>query len=142
MGRLHRTAGGDSQLSYLFGNSSTKPNATPPTLPPSRCDGEIERPPAGTTSEMQRPNVEVAKPAVALVEANMNIRTSMDNVGESSKEEAAALARRKGHLGRSQNNYERYGGQNNDNFITDRPSTRVHSKPGGNSQLGYLFGGN
>jgi len=27
------------------------------------------------------------------------------------------------------------------NFITDRPSTKVHAAPGGGSSLGYLFGG-
>lgn len=33
-------------------------------------------------------------------------------------------------------------GQNTGNFLTDRPSTKVHSAPGGGSSLGYLFGGN
>ncbi|KAF7809029.1 protein SPIRAL1-like 1 [Senna tora] len=31
--------------------------------------------------------------------------------------------------------------QNTGNFITDRPSTKVHAAPGGGSSLGYLFGG-
>ena len=31
-------------------------------------------------------------------------------------------------------------GQNTGNFITDRPSTKVHAAPGGGSSLGYLFG--
>ncbi|KAG6716544.1 hypothetical protein I3843_04G049700 [Carya illinoinensis] len=43
-----------------------------------------------------------------------------------------------GHL---TNNYFRADGQNCGNFITDRPSTKVHSAPGGGSSLGYLFGG-
>ncbi|XP_041002783.1 protein SPIRAL1-like 3 [Juglans microcarpa x Juglans regia] len=43
-----------------------------------------------------------------------------------------------GHL---TNNYSRADGQNCGNFITDRPSTKVHSAPGGGSSLGYLFGG-
>ncbi|KAK6947824.1 hypothetical protein RJ641_001297, partial [Dillenia turbinata] len=38
------------------------------------------------------------------------------------------------------NNYPRAQGQNAGNFITDRPSTRVKSVPGGDSSLGYLFG--
>ncbi|KAK6935427.1 hypothetical protein RJ641_035582 [Dillenia turbinata] len=38
------------------------------------------------------------------------------------------------------NNYHRAQGQNAGNFITDRPSTRVKSVPGGDSSLGYLFG--
>ncbi|XVF43249.1 hypothetical protein PTKIN_Ptkin02bG0025000 [Pterospermum kingtungense] len=40
----------------------------------------------------------------------------------------------------STNNYLRADGQNTGNFITDRPSTKVHSAPGGGSSLGYLFG--
>ncbi|CAN1778250.1 Protein SPIRAL1-like 2 [Linum perenne] len=40
------------------------------------------------------------------------------------------------------NNYPRAQGQNSGNFITDRPSTRVKSVPGGDSSLGYLFGDN
>ncbi|VVA94575.1 unnamed protein product [Arabis nemorensis] len=41
----------------------------------------------------------------------------------------------------SANNYMRAEGQNTGNFITDRPSTKVHSAPGGGSSLDYLFGG-
>ncbi|KAL9423579.1 hypothetical protein AB3S75_035629 [Citrus x aurantiifolia] len=41
----------------------------------------------------------------------------------------------------SMNNYMRADGQNTGNFITDRPSTKVHAAPGGGSSLGYLFGG-
>ncbi|KAG2706934.1 hypothetical protein I3843_05G114000 [Carya illinoinensis] len=40
----------------------------------------------------------------------------------------------------STNNYMRADGQNTGNFITDRPSTKVHAAPGGGSSLGYLFG--
>ncbi|KAK1679010.1 hypothetical protein QYE76_039858 [Lolium multiflorum] len=39
------------------------------------------------------------------------------------------------------NNYHRSEGQNTGNFLTDRPSTKVHAAPGGGSSLGYLFGG-
>ncbi|KAH6803045.1 SPIRAL1-like1 [Perilla frutescens var. frutescens] len=38
------------------------------------------------------------------------------------------------------NNYFRTDGQNCGNFITDRPSTKVHAAPGGGSSLDYLFG--
>ncbi|KAL4566466.1 hypothetical protein LXL04_030581 [Taraxacum kok-saghyz] len=38
------------------------------------------------------------------------------------------------------NNYIRADGQNTGNFLTDRPSTKVHAAPGGGSSLGYLFG--
>ncbi|KAK1297485.1 Protein SPIRAL1-like 1 [Acorus calamus] len=46
-----------------------------------------------------------------------------------------------GIQGKTSNNYFRADGQNSGNFITDRPSTKVHSAPGGGSSLGYLFGG-
>ncbi|KAK6133911.1 hypothetical protein DH2020_012037 [Rehmannia glutinosa] len=39
------------------------------------------------------------------------------------------------------NNCFRGDGQSTCNFITDRPSTKVHAAPGGGSSLGYLFGG-
>ncbi|XP_027078858.1 protein SPIRAL1-like 2 [Coffea eugenioides] len=38
------------------------------------------------------------------------------------------------------NNYMRADGQNCGNFLTERPSTKVHAAPGGGSSLGYLFG--
>lgn len=53
----------------------------------------------------------------------------------------AAAAQPEGQASRNQNNYHRADGQNSGNFITDRPSTKVHSAPGGGSSLGYLFGG-
>lgn len=43
--------------------------------------------------------------------------------------------------GNQKNNYHRANGQNTGNFLTDRPSTKVHAAPGGGSSLGYLFGG-
>lgn len=46
-----------------------------------------------------------------------------------------------GNPGSLTNNYFRADGQNCGNFITDRPSTKVHSAPGGGSSLNYLFGG-
>ncbi|XP_006663064.1 protein SPIRAL1-like 2 [Oryza brachyantha] len=39
------------------------------------------------------------------------------------------------------NNYFRAQGQNCGNFLTERPSTKVHAAPGGGSSLDYLFGG-
>ncbi|XP_057963482.1 protein SPIRAL1-like 2 [Malania oleifera] len=46
-----------------------------------------------------------------------------------------------GIQGNLSNNYLRADGQNCGNFITDRPSTKVHAAPGGGSSLDYLFGG-
>ncbi|KAI4366712.1 hypothetical protein MLD38_022554 [Melastoma candidum] len=45
-----------------------------------------------------------------------------------------------GIQGSQKNNYFRAEGQNCGNFITDRPSTKVHAAPGGGSSLDYLFG--
>ncbi|MBA0707687.1 hypothetical protein Golax_019716 [Gossypium laxum] len=44
--------------------------------------------------------------------------------------------------GNNANNYFRADGQNCGNFLTDRPTTKVHAAPGGGSSLDYLFGGN
>ncbi|XP_062197127.1 protein SPIRAL1-like 3 [Phragmites australis] len=46
-----------------------------------------------------------------------------------------------GVRGSQTNNYFRAQGQNCGNFLTDRPSTKVHAAPGGGSSLSYLFGG-
>ncbi|KAK4843644.1 hypothetical protein QYF36_011014 [Acer negundo] len=43
--------------------------------------------------------------------------------------------------GNNANNYFRADGQNCGNFLTDRPTTKVHAAPGGGSSLDYLFGG-
>ncbi|KAG8384598.1 hypothetical protein BUALT_Bualt04G0134500 [Buddleja alternifolia] len=43
--------------------------------------------------------------------------------------------------GSKTNNYFRADGQNCGNFLTERPSTKVHAAPGGGSSLNYLFGG-
>ncbi|KAL2902610.1 Protein SPIRAL1-like 2 [Bienertia sinuspersici] len=40
----------------------------------------------------------------------------------------------------SNNNYYIGQGPSSGNYISDRPSTKVKSVPGGNSSLGYLFG--
>ncbi|KAL9243310.1 hypothetical protein vseg_017212 [Gypsophila vaccaria] len=55
--------------------------------------------------------------------------------------EAVSKAIPAGIQSNSGNNYQRANGQNCGNFITDRPSTKVHAAPGGGSSLGYLFGG-
>ncbi|KAE8711820.1 Protein SPIRAL1-like 1 [Hibiscus syriacus] len=41
--------------------------------------------------------------------------------------------------GNKLNNYFRADGQNSGNFLTDRPTTKVHAAPGGGSSLDYLF---
>ncbi|CAI9772677.1 unnamed protein product [Fraxinus pennsylvanica] len=54
----------------------------------------------------------------------------LENPSHSSQDKTKAIS----------SDYIRVQGQNSGNFITDRPSTRVKSAPGGDSSLGYLFG--
>ncbi|KAI4302948.1 hypothetical protein MLD38_038635 [Melastoma candidum] len=61
-------------------------------------------------------------------------------IDESPEEPKGGGSRDNQKLDLSNNNYHRAQGQNSGNFITDRPSTRVKSAPGGDSCLGYLFG--
>ncbi|OWM89460.1 protein SPIRAL1-like 1 [Punica granatum] len=75
-------------------------------------------PPAATTEPEAKPSSKSAAPPV---EVTKNIPAGIHST--------------------SSNNYMRADGQNTGNFITDRPSTKVHSAPGGGSSLGYLFGG-
>ncbi|KAL2922196.1 Protein SPIRAL1-like 1 [Bienertia sinuspersici] len=88
-------------------------------------------------------NGEAPKPAVNNVQAN----PSTEHVVEEAAKPAATNAQpgdiKKVPAGVNSNvnNYHRADGQNTGNFITDRPSTKVHSAPGGGSSLGYLFGG-
>ncbi|XP_075645335.1 protein SPIRAL1-like 2 [Castanea sativa] len=68
------------------------------------------------------------------------------NNGPSQKTTAAASQPIEKHIAAGvpaylTNNYFRADGQNCGNFITNRPSTKVQSAPGGASSLGYLFGG-
>ncbi|GMN42020.1 hypothetical protein TIFTF001_011235 [Ficus carica] len=111
MGRGNSSGGGQSSLGYLFGS------------------GEAPKPaankPAAPTNEGQAVNnAPASKPTVAPpqpVDISKQIPAGINST--------------------STNNYLRADGQNTGNFITDRPSTKVHSAPGGGSSLGYLFGG-
>lgn len=120
MGRGVSSGGGQSSLGYLFG-SDEPPKAeavtriaVPPT--PKENPSPANQAPAGlctiNASPMIRVDENVANPDIAA-----------------------------GKLGSNTNNYHRAEGQNTGNFITDRPSTKVQSAPGGGSSLGYLFGG-
>ncbi|KAI4346693.1 hypothetical protein L6164_007566 [Bauhinia variegata] len=69
--------------------------------------------------------------------ANANGGASQsENVSTSPKDKGVPA----GIPGTLTNNYHRADGQNCGNFLTDRPSTKVHAAPGGGSSLGYLFG--
>jgi SPIRAL1-like protein len=116
-------------LGYLFGSDAGAPKAAARAPAPEPTPAPVEQRAAGfarnNAAPEDKPCVAAAPPALKVEDAG----TSLD-MGGSNK------------LGRNQNNYHRADGQNNGNFITDRPSTKVHAAPGGCSSLGYLFGGN
>ncbi|KAJ7552080.1 hypothetical protein O6H91_06G041000 [Diphasiastrum complanatum] len=127
MGRGVSSGGGQSSLGYLFGsNEDPKPasTATVSTMQPHQSQPPEDLPPAGLTRK-------VAK-------ADGSPSTTAKRAESSTVPEADEKIK----LGRNFNNYHRAEGQNTGNFITDRPSTKVHSAPGGGSSLGYLFGEN
>lgn len=119
MGRGVSSGGGQSSLGYLFGSDEPpkpEPTETPAALPPKEDLASLNQ---GPVVPNQTPSSSVVRTDDAATNADI-----------------AA-----GKLERNPNNYHRADGQNTGNFITDRPSTKVHAAPGGGSSLGYLFGG-
>eukprot|EP00244_Chara_vulgaris_P001696 TRINITY_DN1273_c0_g1_i1.p1 TRINITY_DN1273_c0_g1~~TRINITY_DN1273_c0_g1_i1.p1 ORF type:complete len:122 (-),score=15.32 TRINITY_DN1273_c0_g1_i1:276-641(-) len=121
MDRGKSSGGGQSSLGYLFGGGESNSRGTARSSEPL-----VERPTPVAAAEPTPPPVAQPVAKDASPRSQPASSTSLE-VG--------------GKLGRSNNNYHRADGQNSGNFITDRPSTRVHSAPGGGSSLGYLFGG-
>ncbi|EEC68488.1 hypothetical protein OsI_36745 [Oryza sativa Indica Group] len=111
-GRGVSSGGGQSSLGYLFGGGETAPAA--------------KAKPAAAAEEETTP-APVKKAAVAAA--------ASPSAAEKMKEIPAGIQSTQA------NNYFRAQGQNCGNFLTDRPSTKVHAAPGGGSSLGYLFGG-
>ncbi|KAG2563731.1 protein SPIRAL1-like 2 isoform X1 [Panicum virgatum] len=111
-GRGVSYGGGQSSLNYLFGGGGGGDEA-----PAARA-----RPPPPAAAEQR---AATAQPTAAAV--------GTDN--EKLKGIPAGVR------GSQTNNYFRAQGQNCGNFLTDRPSTKVHAAPGGGSSLDYLFGG-
>ncbi|XP_076940197.1 protein SPIRAL1-like 1 [Bidens hawaiensis] len=124
MGRGVSCGGGQSSLGYLFG-SKEGGNTQPPPENPSEDAAAATTEPATDNSEPSDDNTATEtddssqKPAESYSIINQDPKPATDS---------------------STNNYHRADGQNCGNFITDRPSTKVHAAPGGNSSLGYLFG--
>ena len=112
MSRGGSAGGGQSSLGYLFGGS------------------EPSKPTAGRAAPAPAAPVAPAPAASAPAEKAAPAK------GDVSKQIPAGVQ------GSRTNNYHRADGQNTGNFLTDRPSTKVHNEPGGGSSLGYLFGGN
>ncbi|KAI3842118.1 hypothetical protein MKW92_044623 [Papaver armeniacum] len=123
MGRGVSYGGGQSSLGYLFaGPEEPKPSAPAPAAAPAT---------AAATATAQIPPVQ----------AEQNVVPAANKSSPSPPADKAKLGPAGVVQGSLANNYYRADGQNTGNFITDRPSTKVHAAPGGGSSLGYLFGG-
>ncbi|KAI3500668.1 hypothetical protein L1887_36492 [Cichorium endivia] len=122
MGRGVSCGGGQSSLGYLLGGvpGETGGNAQPPPENPTDAAATTEPPKDSSEPSDANTNTETEQTPESINEINQN---PTDEV-----------------LDGSTNNYHRADGQNCGNFITNRPSTKVHAAPGGNSSLGYLFG--
>ncbi|XP_050380914.1 protein SPIRAL1-like 1 [Argentina anserina] len=139
MGRGVSCGGGQSSLGYLFGggaevvpNNTRSPgkNASANSLP-------IEmQPPAGVPTKRDGVDKQVPAASNPTKTQSSPIKTTSPPATKPIDKNIAA-----GIHSSPTNNYLRLDGQNCGNFITDRPSTKVHSAPGGGSSLGYLFGG-
>ncbi|KAG8388772.1 hypothetical protein BUALT_Bualt02G0160000 [Buddleja alternifolia] len=113
MRRGGSSGGGQSSLGYLFGS------------------GEAPAPkPATNNTDAPRQNPTLVASHV-IPEKPSAVAPTVD----ATKQIPAGIQ------GSQKNNYFRGDGQNTGNFLTDRPSTKVHAAPGGGSSLGYLFGG-
>ncbi|XP_024970654.1 protein SPIRAL1-like 2 [Cynara cardunculus var. scolymus] len=111
MGRGVSSGGGQSSLNYLFGSGEAKPGEAAVAAPVSQV-------------HVAASNEPPPKPTATIPQLDIT------------KQIPAGIQQ-----GSQANNYFRAEGQNTGNFLTDRPSTKVHAAPGGGSSLGYLFGG-
>ncbi|XP_076899073.1 protein SPIRAL1-like 2 [Bidens hawaiensis] len=111
MGRGVSSGGGQSSLDYLFGSGEPKPTT-------GRTEVAAVAPPPTKPAASEPP----PKPTATVPQP------------DATKQIPAGIQ------GTQTNNYFRAEGQNTGNFLTDRPSTKVHAAPGGGSSLGYLFG--
>ncbi|XP_019085286.1 PREDICTED: protein SPIRAL1-like [Camelina sativa] len=120
MGRGNSCGGGQSSLNYLFGGAGDAPAPNPVPAPrpvPTEASNSAAPPPVSTAT------------ATALTTATTPVEPA-----EMNKQIPAGIKT-------PVNNYARAEGQNTGNFLTDRPSTKVHAAPGGGSSLDYLFTG-
>ncbi|XP_071711743.1 protein SPIRAL1-like 3 [Rutidosis leptorrhynchoides] len=125
MGRGVSCGGGQSSLGYLFGADTGDNTQTPPENMSGgeETDVNVQPPPknpsddATTETETDEPSQKPASERLSIINQNPCAE---------------------GHDSTT-NNYHRADGQNCGNFITNRPSTKVHAAPGGSSSLGYLF---
>ncbi|XP_038705567.1 protein SPIRAL1-like 2 [Tripterygium wilfordii] len=112
MGRGVSSGGGQSSLGYLFGSGEAPPKPAAENPQPTINEGQA----AVNNGPPSKPAAPPSKPVDVAKQIPAGINST------------------------SSNNYMRADGQNAGNFLTDRPSTKVHAAPGGGSSLGYLFG--
>ncbi|OIW12339.1 hypothetical protein TanjilG_32455 [Lupinus angustifolius] len=125
MGRGVSSGGGQSSLGYLFGGGEA-----PNNVQGSNNQGQPE-------NGVRAQNPSVASQPISTNQGQTANSSHAQNATGSSPIDKGIPAGIPGNL---KNNYHRADGQNCGNFITDRPSTKVHAAPGGGSSLGYLFG--
>ncbi|KAL1338236.1 hypothetical protein HN51_032917 [Arachis hypogaea] len=123
MGRGVSAGGGQSSLGYLFGTNEPANNAPAPAAANAPAVNNAPAAPAAPAASRER------QPADGGHTENATVTSPVD------KQIPAGIP------GNLKNNYHRADGQNCGNFLTDRPSTKVHAAPGGGSSLNYLFGG-
>ncbi|KAL7091239.1 hypothetical protein ACP275_12G093300 [Erythranthe tilingii] len=111
MGRGVSSGGGQSSLGYLFGSGEA----------PKAAVQKAEAAPSESRAAVKEPSPKPNAAPPQTVDISKQIPAGIHSS--------------------TNNNYIRADGQNTCNFITDRPSTKVHAAPGGGSSLGYLFGG-
>ncbi|KAK9276405.1 hypothetical protein L1049_005938 [Liquidambar formosana] len=128
MGRGVSAGGGQSSLGYLFGSGEAPKPATNNAQTVSNEGQAVSNGPSH-------------KPASASQPADISKQTPSQKPPAASQPVDVSKQIPAGIHSNPSNNYFRADGQNTGNFITDRPSTKVHAAPGGGSSLGYLFGG-
>ncbi|RZC59994.1 hypothetical protein C5167_021753 [Papaver somniferum] len=124
MGRGVSYGGGQSSLGYLFAGPEEPKTAAP-----------------AATAAAATPTADAAAAQTPPVQVEQNVVPAANKSSPSPPADKTKLGPAGVVQGSLANNYYRADGQNTGNFITDRPSTKVHAAPGGGSSLGYLFGG-
>ncbi|KAL1205888.1 Protein SPIRAL1-like 4 [Cardamine amara subsp. amara] len=116
------SGGGESSLGYLFGSGESVCKPKKPAVNTSF---------ATTTTTTTTTDGAGGRPMTTTITTTTGDKNKTE---EEKKKQCSAGVRG------SPNNYYRSDGQNCGNFLTERPSTKVHAAPGGGSSLGYLFG--
>ncbi|WVZ19292.1 hypothetical protein V8G54_006614 [Vigna mungo] len=157
MGRGASAAGGQSSLGYLFGSrepasnvqsanqAARTQNASAPSPPVEK--GKMGRGASAAGGQSSLGYLFGSRePASNVQSANQAARTQNASAPSPpvEKQQSPAPVEKQispGIPGSLKNNYHFTDDQNCGNFLTNRPSTKVHAAPGGGSSMGYLFGG-